>query len=431
MKLEAPPHVEFDQAVWQRIWKGEFDAFLSRSDQDYWYWDELKYKKDVPFSTPKKNWQVLKGYRRAKYEKIELGGNRFHYYVSPFITQELHAFDKSWLLGDPARPLAAAERSAEVKSLLVEEAVASSQIEGAATTTAIARELLASGRKPRNESEQMIVNNLRAIEFIASVLDQDINHQLVCELHQIMTSQTKAGESAGSFRQEQVYVTDHVDGEIAHIPPHARQVAAFMDDVYAFVNSNTPFIHPIVKASILHFLIGFIHPFADGNGRTARALFYWYLWKNGYTLIKNISISRVILESRVQYDKAFLKTEMDEFDLNYFIAYSVKTIRLAFNKFHHDQHQVEEECKQLYALSYALLMKGLNKRQADLVSMLYVQPEATIHLTTYGQKHSIVRQTASKDLQALIKHGLLIEDKSSKPYRFVLCSTQQVDRFLK
>ncbi|WP_366511954.1 Fic family protein [Maribacter sp.] len=51
-----------------------------------------------------------------------------------------------------------------------------------------------------------------------------------------------------------------------------------------FFNNNPKknFIHPIVKASILHFLIGYIHPFVDGNGRTARAIFYWYLLKNGY-----------------------------------------------------------------------------------------------------------------------------------------------------
>ena len=79
-------------------------------------------------------------------------------------------------------------------------------------------------------------------------------------------------------------------------------------------------------------MIGYVHPFKDGNGRTARALFYWFLLKKGYALVKNISISRVILESRTQYDKAFLKTEKDDNDLNYFIAYSIKNIRIAFEK---------------------------------------------------------------------------------------------------
>ena len=105
-----------------------------------------------------------------------------------------------------------------------------------------------------------------------------------------------------------------------------------MEDLCEFVNSEKPFIHPVVKASIIHFQIGYIHPFMDGNGRTARALFYWFLVKKEYTLIKNISISRAILNSRIQYDKAFLKTENDNNDMTYFINYSIKSL-CCFRKF--------------------------------------------------------------------------------------------------
>src|SRR5690606_17253471 len=129
-----------------------------------------------------------------------------------------------------------------------------------------------------------------------------------------------------------VFVTDHVDGEIAHTPPDALLMEKLMNHLCEFINNDGYFIHPIVKASIIHFMIGYIHPFADGNGRTARALFYWFLLRKGYTLISDISISRVILESRTQYDKAFLKTEYDDNDMNYFIAYSIKNIRVAFEK---------------------------------------------------------------------------------------------------
>ena len=116
------------------------------------------------------------------------------------------------------------------------------------------------------------------------------------------------------------------DGEIAHIPPKWTEVGELMRELCEFINDEEKFIHPIVKASIIHFMIGYIHPFKDGNGRTARALFYWFLLKKGYKSVKNISISRAILDSRTQYDKAFLKTEYDENDLNYFIHYSIKNI---------------------------------------------------------------------------------------------------------
>ncbi|MBK7956922.1 MAG: Fic family protein [Bacteroidetes bacterium] len=217
-------------------------------------------------------------------------------------------------------PLSHADRIDFFKSSLLEEAVASSQVEGAATTTEVAKDMLKTGRNPRNESEQMIFNNLRAIQYITEFQDSNIDFKSIIELHRIMTANTEAEKYSGDYRKGEVFVTDHIDGEIAHIPPDWIEVEKLMADLCDFANNDSKFIHPIIKASMIHFMIGFIHPFKDGNGRTARALFYWYLLKKGYSLIKNISISKVILESRTQYDKAFLKTEHDDNDLNYFIS---------------------------------------------------------------------------------------------------------------
>ena len=178
-------------------------------------------------------------------------------------------------------------------------------------------------------------------------------------------------------------------------------------------------------------MIGYIHPFKDGNGRTARALFYWYLLKKGYVLVKNISISRVILESRTQYDKAFLKTEKDDNDLNYFISYSIKNIRIAFEKLINYRDKKLEERKKANLVAYELLDKGLNKRQSDVVGYLFLKSKNSITLNSYKDRHGIVRQTASKDLNELIKLGLIVEDKSTKPYKYSLKSMEAIDNFIK
>ena len=328
-------------------------------------------------------------------------------------------------------PLLNSDRIDFFKNSLLEEAVASSQVEGAATTTEVAREMLKSGREPRNESEQMIFNNLRAIKFISEFIDSNIDFKIIIELHRIMTANTEAEKYSGGFRDGDVYITDHVDGEIAHIPPDWSQMEKLMGDLCDFINNDKKFIHPIVKASIIHFIIGFIHPFKDGNGRTARALFYWYLLKKGYTMVKNISISKVILESRTQYDKAFLKTEFDDNDLNHFITYSIKNIRIAFEKLVNYRDKKLEERKKANNVSYELLSKGLNKRQADLMGYLYLKERNNITLNSYALKHEIVRQTASKDLSELIKIGLLKESKQSKPYTYKIEIKKTIDDYIK
>lgn len=430
MKLEKPPIVKINLDHIQKIWDGEFEDFLNKADERYYYWDDLKYKKDTPFNDPLENWVLIKSYRVSKYESIEFGTYKFNYFISSYLSKNLHDLDLK-LMGELQKdPILPSDSTEFFKNSLLEEAVASSQVEGAATTTEVAREMLKSGRNPRNESEQMIFNNLRAIEYISEFLDTEIDFKILFELHKIMTANTEAEKYSGEFRKSEVYVTDHVDGEIAHIPPDWQEVELLMAEICNFINEDQHFIHPIVKASIIHFLIGFIHPFGDGNGRTARALFYWYLLKKGYTLIRNISISRVILESRTQYDKAFLKTEYDNNDLNYFISYSIKNIRIAFEKLLHYRDKKLEERKKANFISYELLNKGLNKRQADVLGYLYLKNKNTITLKTYTEKHQVVRQTASKDFNELIKLGLLIEDKSSKPYLYSISNRNIIDRFI-
>jgi Fic family protein len=430
MKLESPPKYDFKPELFQKIWDGDFDAFLNQSDERYFYFDDIKYRKDAPFKNAQENWNLIKTYRSTKYEFISFGNYKFKYYISPYVLKNLHDFDLKLMGGLQQNPILPSDRISFFKNSLLEEAVASSQVEGAATTTEVARDMLKSGRVPRNESEQMIFNNLKAIECISEFVDSAIDFTLIIELHKVMTANTSAEKHSGSFRQGEVFVTDHLDGEITHIPPDWKEVERLMAELCRFINSDEKFIHPIIKASIIHFMVGFIHPFKDGNGRTARALFYWYLLKQGYTLVKNISISRVILESRTQYDKAFLKTERDENDLNYFLSYSIKNIRLAFEKLISYRDKKLAERKKANLISYELLQKGLNKRQADAIGYLSLKEENAITLNSYSAKHNIVRQTASKDLNELVKLGLISEDKSTKPYKFSLKSREATERFL-
>ncbi|MDR1876481.1 MAG: Fic family protein [Flavobacteriaceae bacterium] len=428
MKLEKPPQSKTDKKLIQDLISGKFQEFLENSDNRYWYWDELKYRKNAPYTSQIKNWSLIKLYRNLNCKTLKFGEYQFNYHLTSEIQKGLHEFDLKLVRNLNQNPMLLSDRAEYLKSSF-EEAIASSQIEGAATTTEIAKEMLRSGRKPVNESEQMIFNNLKAIQFINENISHKMDFGLIFDIHQIMTVRTKAEKYAGSFRESEVHVVDHTDGEIAHTPPDWEEVELLMTDLCEFINDDGLFIHPVVKASILHFMIGYIHPFLDGNGRTARALFYWYLLKKGYGLVRDISISRVIQGSRTQYDKAFLKTEYDQNDLNYFIYYSIKNLRVAFERLVHYGERKEEERRRANNLAYKLIQKGLNKRQADLLSYFYRKPKNFITVKDYSEKNKIVRQTASKDIRELIKIGLLYESKSIKPARFNLSDIGYLERF--
>lgn len=432
MKIETPPTERIlSKELIDDFFKRKYESFLRSTDDRYFYWDELKYRKNLPYPDDlEKSWSLIKLHRQGSYKSLKFGNRDFNYNVTESIQKNLHEFDLKLIGGLYKSPITQYDKAEYLKSSVLEEAIASSQVEGAATTTKVAFEMLKTERKPRNESEQMIFNNLRAIKFITEELEKDLDFEFITEIHKIMTANTGAEYCSGSFREAPIFVQDHVDGEIAHTPPDADVVSYFMQDLCDFANSEKPFIHPIIKASIIHFMFGFIHPFLDGNGRTARALFYWFLLKKEYSLIKNISISRAILNSRIQYDKAFLKTENDDNDLTYFINYSIKSLRVAFESLINYRDKKKAEAENTNLIAYKLLTKGLNKRQADLVAHLYAKEDAVVNISSYSTRHEVVRQTARKDLNELITIGLISEEKIGRDIVLKIISKVKVDSFL-
>ncbi|WP_417800337.1 Fic family protein [Tenacibaculum sp.] len=430
MKFENPPKMQMSSELIDDYFDKKYSDFLKTSDDRYFYWDELKHRKNLPYNDPIKAWSLVKLHRRSNYKRLKFGREEFNYCLTENIQESLHEFDLKLIVGLYKNPITPFHKAEYLKNSILEEAIASSQVEGAATTTKVAFEMLKSGRNPRNESEQMIFNNLRSIKLITEEIDKSLDFTLIIELHKTMTASTSAEYCAGNFRNNQIYVQDHVDGEIAHTPPESKYVKKYMDDLCDFANSDKPFIHPIIKASIIHFMIGYIHPFMDGNGRTARALFYWFLVKKDYSLIKNISISRAILNSRIQYDKAFLKTENDANDITYFINYSIKSLRVAFESLIKYRDKKKKDIEQANLISYKMMDKGLNKRQADLIGHLYTKENSKVNISSYSKKHEVVRQTARKDLNELINAGIIQEDKDGRNVVFKITSKEKVNNFL-
>ncbi|NUY81744.1 Fic family protein [Flavobacterium sp. MAH-1] len=430
MKLERPPEYTVYEGIVSDFFDKKHEKFLEKSDERYDYWDSLKYKKGLPFPEDLvKSWSLVKFHRMVNYKTLDFSNTQFHYYITANIQKDLHEFDLKLIGGLYQDPITASDKHEYLRGSILEEAIASSQVEGAATTTKVAFEMLKSERSPRNESEQMIFNNLRSIQFITGETGRQLDFEFIVEIHKIMTAKTSAEYCSGGFRTSQIFVTDHVDGEIAHTPPAADKLEGFMQDLCDFANSEKQFIHPIVKASIIHFMFGFIHPFMDGNGRTARALFYWYLLKKDYSLIKNISISRAILNSRIQYDKAFLMAEYDGFDLTYFINYSVRNLRIAFQNLIKYRDKKKEESDKANLIAYKLLNKGLNKRQADLVGYLYHKNNPKVNIGNYSLRHDVVRLTARRDINDLIKKGLVVEEKIGRDVMIHIKSKDAVEAY--
>ncbi|MDR6966669.1 Fic family protein [Flavobacterium arsenatis] len=402
--MEYPPEYSSDSPLLFLKESADNSYFYTRIESEYLYWDKVKYL--VPKEESVNLWKDIKLIRRLNFKKIYIN-NKFkleaNYGINDFLQQKLHYLDFNFGVGiQKEQLLSDIDKHRYLTNSLMEESIFSSMIEGATTTRIKAKEMLRKGKKPINKSEQMILNNYKTIQYISENKNNDITKERLFEIHKLVTENTLEVENVGVFRtSDDVKVMNQITGEIVHNPPVFIQLEHLMDSFCVFFNENPKenFIHPIVKASILHFLIGYIHPFVDGNGRTARALFYWYLLKNGYWLTEYLSISRVILKSKTQYEKAYLHTEIDEMDLSYFIHYQVKVLTQAFEDL---KEYISSKKKEENQFSKFLKLPNINDRQAQILFWVEENPNRFFTVKEIENIFKITNQTARTDIEELV-----------------------------
>ncbi len=391
---------------------------LKKVNMDYPYWDKVKYM-EVPNTVSNKDlWFALKWMRRYNRAILKFGNYQFSFTITDEMFEMLHYFDLNiggTLTGTGIIP--SENKNAYLISSIMEEAIASSQMEGAATTRKVAKEMLRKKSKPKNKGQQMIVNNYLTINFIKEHSNDDFSIERLQNIHKLMTENTLDDEQdAGKLREHNdILVMDGITGSIAHIPPSHEELEDSLSDLEKFFNEDgSRFIHPIIKAIIIHFMLSYIHPFTDGNGRTARSLFYWYMIKNGYWLIEFMSISRIISKTKRLYEKAFLYTEYDDNDLTYFILYHLRTMKKAFEEL---KLYLKRKAKENKSVALLTSIKGINQRQAQIIQIVSENPDSLFTVKEIENRFAVSNFTARTDLEGLVSMGFLIVIQPNKVKR--------------
>ncbi len=390
----------------------------------YLHWDKLRYHTPPEGLSHEEWWLGLKLQRSQKnIVPLKSGaGQSFSYMLVTPIPERLHHIDMGagGIIRSPDNVLNRDTRDRYYVRSLIEEAITSSQLEGAVTTRMVAKEMIRSGRKPRDRSERMILNNFNTMRRLEQLKTEPLTTELVLEIHRLISENTLDDPAtAGRFRraEERVVVSD-MYGEVYHEPPPADQLAERMKAMCDFANGKTPsdFMHPVLRAILLHFWLAYDHPFVDGNGRTARALFYWSMLHQDYWLCEFISISPLILKSPSEYQLAFLHTETDENDLTYFILYHLNLIQKAVAQLH---DYIDRKTRKLQEMEGELRgMAFLNHRQRMLIAHALRHPNQIYTVESHRLSHNVVYETARRDLCDLANRGLLLAKKHGKTWHF-------------
>lgn len=405
-------------------------ADVARDGAEYVHWDKLRHLPPPPGLSTKEWWFTIKWGRQGTFRTLPLtdsSGRPFEYSTPDLVLRLLHQVDQR-CSGEIAMPeVVTGDEQARQHYLvnsLMEEAIRSSQLEGATTSRRVAKDLLRSGREPKDRSERMILNNYRALQFMRKTGDV-LTPGRILELHRILTEGTLDDPNdAGRLQtpdDDRVAVFDLDSRRLLHQPPPADQLPGRLDALCKFANepddSGGQFIHPVVRAILLHFWLAYDHPFDDGNGRTARALFYWFMRVRGYWLVEYLTISRILANAPAQYSESFLKTETDERDATYFIVYQLEVIQRAVKELHIYLRRKVREIRDVERLMRAGSAE-FNHRQLALLGHATRNPDATYTFNTHSASHSVTHETARNDLLPLVRKGLLQQRRSGRRYTF-------------
>jgi len=430
MKMPMPPP---DFATTMEAMTGDpnrlFDILAATpADDDYLAWDKLRYKEPPSGLTHEEWWFGLKFRRRGSLRQLPLeliDGRLISYALPDKVLRELDyvAQRASGQIALPGDVMSGSSRDKFVVQSLIEEAISSSQLEGASTTRREARRMLAYREQPKNRSQQMILNNYRAMEYVREIKDEPFTPERICELHRIVTEGTLDDPAAAGRIQSSADPDDRVkildeDDQLLHQPPPVEQLPARLKALCDFANADsdsTPYVPPVVRALAIHFMMGYDHYFEDGNGRTARALFYWSMLRQGYWLTEHLVISLILKKAPSRYARSFVYTEQDDGDLTYFLIYHLDVIRRALLSLDGYLHKKAVELQQARNL-LAGGLSGFNHRQAALLQS--AARDSSNHYTAESHMgyHGVSKQTARNDLYDLEKRGLLLRMKIGRQF---------------
>ena len=307
---------------------------------------------------------------------------------------------------------------------LYEEAITSSQMEGASTTRRDAKKMLREKKDPRTRSERMILNNFLALEFVRDHLGEELTPEFICGVHRIVTDGTlDEAEDAGRLQRQgeeriRIYGSEG-DEQLLHVPPPAEELPERLQRLCDFANGvgeyASQYVPPLVRALVVHFMMGYDHYFVDGNGRTARVIAQWVMLREGFFLMDFVPVSRLLHKAPAQYARSFLEVKQDEGDLTYFLIWHAEVMCRAIRELH---EYLARKSKEMGQMKHLLRRTELNNRQIGVIEEALKDSAFTVTAAAHADRYRVTLQTAHVDLRGLEDGGYLMRVKRGRSFEW-------------
>ena len=269
----------------------------------------------------------------------------------------------------------------------------------------------------RDRDIQEIINYRSVMDYLDTLKDVPLSRHILQEIHRLTVKNLLPESESGHYRSVKVVIRNTATREISFRPPPPTEVPFFVEELFTWLSSDSgKSTHPLLRAGLLHYELVRIHPFTDGNGRTARAMALLLLFLEGYEVKKFFALEEYYDNHPEEYYSA-LQSVANSGETTTWLEYFTLGIAIEFNRV---KNLVQK-------LSLDLHLKStiggqqitLSERQIKLVE--YIEKFGEISMGNVRELlPNVSEDTILRDLRDLVLKNLLIKKGSTKGTRYYL-----------
>jgi Fic family protein len=256
---------------------------------------------------------------------------------------------------------------------------------------------------PAPRFQREVTNYFAGLRYVEkTALIKKVRHEHLFELHRLLAGEVMDQGTAGAYRTIGVRVGNH-------FPPHPNDVSPLMFELLEWWNTQATQLSPILSSAILHYRFEDIHPFADGNGRTGRALALWELYRRGFDSHHIFSVDEYYWEDRPAYYAALEQVRLAGEDLSRWLEYSAtglkQTLERVWLRVQRFQHASPEKIT-------------LTPKQEHLLSLL--RDHGSLAPAEIWKLLNVSKQGANKLMKPLLDAGMIVKRGTAKTGRYLI-----------
>lgn len=278
----------------------------------------------------------------------------------------------------------------------------------------------------RDRDVQEVINYRNVLKFLDELGSKEgkieYTKELMLGVHKLVVDKLIPDEQAGKLRETQVVLKNSETGEVSFRPPIALEVPFLIDDFLMWLNSDKGRSeHPVLRAGVTHYVLAAVHPFVEGNGRTARAMATLVLFEEGYDIKKFFALEEYFDKHADEYFGALMEVSnqtpnLYERDLTSWLSTFTQALSIELTRIKEQVRELSVDIKIKQRMGKQV---ALSERQMKVVE--YLNSNGQIGM---GEAREILpmvsEDTILRDMRYLMDKGVVVKKGSTKAAKYVL-----------